>query len=434
MATPVPPQSPMAEPPKGADLSRLLLLSALIGVLAAIAASLFQQFVSLGQEFFYRDLPERFGLSGAPWWWAAIMLMVGAGIVALAQRMKGGTGQGPLTGFHFNVAPDVAPSILIAALGTLIFGFALGPEAPLIVLGTTVGALIARRASPDVRKAAMFLGGAAAIGAVFGNPFVTGFMILEFAAMGVVPSMMVLPAFVALASGYLVQIGIWGLPGFGSHSLAVPGLPVYDSIVFGDLLSGAVVAVIAGVVAVVARKSGVRFSQFTQPRPVVGLFAAAVITAVVLFIAEILFDIGVEEILFSGNSGMASLVQETSVMAVVVIVVGKGIAYSVALGGGLRGGPIFPATFLGVGVGVLVFLLLPFSSLSPLVAVGIAASAAAMIKMPATSALLAALLVAGAGAAIAPFAILGAVIGFLIRMAADDPRVRVRAPRVTMKK
>ena len=214
----------------------------------------------------------------------------------------------------------------------------------------------------------------------------------------------------------------------------MPGLPAYDSIVFGDLLSGAIVAVIAGVVAVVARKSGVRFSQFTQPRPVVGLFVAALITATVLFVAETFFDIGVEEILFSGNSGMASLVQETSVMAIVIIVIGKGIVYSVALGGGLRGGPIFPATFLGVGVGVLVFVLLPFSSLSPLVAVGIAASAAAMIKMPATSALLAALLVAGAGAAIAPFAILGAVIGFLIRMAADDPRVRVRAPRVTMSK
>jgi hypothetical protein len=42
-----------------------------------------------------------------------------------------------------------------------------------------------------------------------------------------------------------------------------------------------------------------------------------------------------------------------------------------------------------------------------------------MIKLPATSALLGALLIGGSGSAIAPFAILGAVIGLGIRLAAD---------------
>ena len=51
-----------------------------------------------------------------------------------------------------------------------------------------------------------------------------------------------------------------------------------------------------------------------------------------------------------------------------------------------------------------------------LAATGIAAGSAAMIKLPATSALLGVLLISGAGAAIAPFAILGAVVGLIVRL------------------
>jgi hypothetical protein len=57
-------------------------------------------------------------------------------------------------------------------------------------------------------------------------------------------------------------------------------------------------------------------------------------------------------------------------------------------------------------------------------AAGIAASAAAMLKLPATSALLAAVLVAGTGPAIAPFAIFGAVIGWLLRLSLDARTAR----------
>ena len=41
-------------------------------------------------------------------------------------------------------------------------------------------------------------GGGAAIGLILGNPFVTAFMLLEFSAMGAMPSIVLVPAFVAL--------------------------------------------------------------------------------------------------------------------------------------------------------------------------------------------------------------------------------------------
>jgi H+/Cl- antiporter ClcA len=211
---------------------------------------------------------------------------------------------------------------------------------------------------------------------------------------------------------------MFGLPGFGVHSLSVPGLPAYDSIQPGDILFGLLVAVLAAVVAVAARETAVAVDRGARRRPVLMLFAAALVTAGVLLVAQVGFGIDIDLILFSGNAGMAELVQQTSIGVVVVILVGKAIAYAVALGGGFRGGPIFPATFLGVTVAVLASLVVPAASVTAMAAAGIAACAGAMLKLPATSALLGALLVAGS-AAVAPFAIFGALVGLMVRLAAD---------------
>lgn len=409
----------MTDQPSSNQIARLLGIALVVGVLGAIAASMLLWIVDHGTELVFTRIPESLGMESTPWWWAALMLLISAALVALTKKMPGATGSGPLTGFHFDDPLRIVPSVLLAALATLIFGIALGPEAPLIVLGTSVGAIVARKADPRTRQAIMLLGGVAAISAVFGNPFITAFMILEFAALGMLPALLVTPVLVALGGSYLVQIGIWGIPGFGVHSLSVPGLPAYTSIQAGDLLTGALVAVIAGLVAVLAREGGVLFDRFAQKRVTLALFAAAVATALVLLVAMNGFSLPIDQILFSGNSGMTTLIHETSIAAVICILVGKGIAYSVALGSGFRGGPIFPATFLGVAVAVLVVLIFSGDSVSALAAAGIAASAAAMLKLPATSALIGMLLIVGAGPAVAPFAILGAAIGFMIRLAMD---------------
>lgn len=409
----------MSEAPSQSALLKLLGISVVVGICGAIAAAILLMVIDQGTELVFTRIPEAMGMESTPWWWAAVLLLISATLVALTKKMPGATGSGPLSGFHFDTPLQVVPSVLLAALATLIFGIALGPEAPLIILGTTVGALLARKADPRTRQAIMMLGGVAAISAVFGNPFITAFMILEFAAMGMVPALLITPVLVALGSSYLVQVGIWGLPGFGVHSLSVPGLPAYPEIDFGDLFFAALVGIVAGLVAVLAREGGAAFDRFSQKRVTLGLFLAAIMTAVVLFIAMNGYSIPMDQILFSGNSGMSGLIQETSIAAVIVVLVGKGLAYAVALGGGFRGGPIFPATFLGVAVAVLAVLIFPNDSVSAIAAAGIAASAAAMLKLPATSALLGMLLIVGAGPAIAPFAILGAAVGFVIRVVAD---------------
>lgn len=84
--------------------------------------------------------------------------------------------------------PIELPSILLAALATLSFGVVLGPEAPLIVLGSGLGLLAVRLAAPDAPPAAASViaaaGSFAAISALLGSPLLGAFLLLEAAGLG----------------------------------------------------------------------------------------------------------------------------------------------------------------------------------------------------------------------------------------------------------
>ncbi len=409
-----------ATPPVPESLGRqALVLAVIIGVIASLGAAAYLGIVNALQEYLWSDLPGTFGWTTIPAWWIFLLLLIGAAVVALAWRMPGATGEGPLTGLHFNVLPINAPSILLAAAGSLVFGIVLGPEAPLVILGTTLGALLLRGKPAPVVQLGMLLGGAAAIGLILGNPFVTAFMLLEFAAMGAMPAVALVPAFVALGTGYLVQIGVGAWSGLHMHALVVPGLPEYTHETFRDLFFGFIVAIVAGLLAVLIREFGEQVAAVAARHRAAVLFAVAVLTGVIAVVVTNVGDVGVNLILFSGENGMGDLLAQTSLATVVLVVVGKALAYGLALGGGFRGGPIFPATYLGVGVGLAASLLINDLSVSPMAAAAIAASVTVLLRLPFTSALLAMLLVGSAGAAVAPFAIIGAVIGFGMRQGLD---------------
>lgn len=416
--------SQVAPSPTAPELSEKLAAAALglaivLGILGALGASVFIFVMDEAQKWIWEDLPAALGFDGLPMWWVALMLLIGACVVALAWRLPGATGNGPLTGFHFDTPAINAPSILLAALGSLIFGFVLGPEAPLIIMGTTIGALLMRGRAPQLVQMGMLLGGAAAIGAIFGNPFVMAFMLLEFAALGVLPAIALVPSLVALGAGYLVQIGVGPWSGIGTHSLAVPGLPTYDNLSVRDLIFGLVIAVIASIVAAIARELGERVAQLAAKHRGFVLFAVALLTAALAIAVTEITGVDVGFVLFSGQSDMTSLIAETSILTVVLVLIAKMLAYGMALGGGYRGGPIFPATFLGVAVGVLSSLAFPEVSVTAMAATGIAATATVMLRLPFTSALLAMVLLSSSGAAVAPFAIMGAVVGFGVRQGLD---------------
>jgi len=120
-------------------------------------------------------------------------------------------------------------------------------------------------------------------------------------------------------------------------------------------------------------------------------------------------------VLFSGQTALGPLVANAagySVMALVLLVVCKGLAYAVSLAS-FRGGPIFPAMFVGAAGGIALSHL-PGLPVVPAVGMGIGAMSAVLLRLPMTSVLLATLLLLADGLAIMPVVIVAVVVAYVV--------------------
>jgi H+/Cl- antiporter ClcA len=81
--------------------------------------------------------------------------------------------------------------------------------------------------------------------------------------------------------------------------------------------------------------------------------------------------------------------------------------------GSFRGGPTFPALFLGAAGGIMASRL-PGFSFDPAVAVGLGAGMVSVLKLPLSSVAVATLLTEKAGSGDEPLIILGVVIAYLV--------------------
>jgi H+/Cl- antiporter ClcA len=215
---------------------QLLVLAALIGVPVSVVAYGFLWVVSELQDALYTDLPKALGYDAAPTWWPMPVLAVGGVLVALAvQRLPGTGGHSPADGFKASgaVPPVQLPGIALAALATLSFGAVLGPEAPLIAVGSGLGVLAVRLAARDAPpNAAMVIaasGSFASISALVGSPLIGAFLLLEASGLGGATATVVLiPGLLAAGIGTLVFVGLDDITGLGTFSLTLPGVPAFD--------------------------------------------------------------------------------------------------------------------------------------------------------------------------------------------------------------
>ena len=119
--------------------------------------------------------------------------------------------------------------------------------------------------------------------------------------------------------------------------------------------------------------------------------------------------------LFSGQSQLGPLIDNAasySVGALLLLLACKGLAYSVSLSS-FRGGPTFPALYLGAAGGIALSHL-PGLPLVPGVAMGIGAMCAVMLRLPLTSVLLATLLLGSDGLAVMPLVIVAVVVAYVV--------------------
>lgn len=424
--------APAAPPSPGAYL-RLILISAVIGIPAALVAVVFLALVTKLQEWLWTDLPDQFGHSSPPWYLVVFLPVVGAAIVVVARRwLPGDGGHDPINGL--NAAPTLlsaGPGVALAALGTLGFGAVLGPEAPLIALGSVVGLAVTPfiRLGEQGEKVVGTAGAASAVSAVFGGPLVAGFLLMEVGVgMGSMLIPALVPALVAAATGYAVILSLdnWGK--INEAGLSVPDLPAYHSVSVRDMLIAVVVGVVAAIVMAVVHRIGVRTGGLRTRRFGMGtLLLAGGLAVGLLAVAADAMGADSQDVLFSGQDSLPALVGEDSARVLLVLLVAKAIAYGICLGCGFRGGPVFPAIFLGVGL--MMFTVIAFDVSPTLaVAVGAAAGMAAATRLLFASLLFAFLIVGADGFEAIPAAVLAAAaawvtVAALERRAQQPPAV-----------
>jgi H+/Cl- antiporter ClcA len=129
-----------------------------------------------------------------------------------------------------------------------------------------------------------------------------------------------------------------------------------------------------------------------------------------------------QDVLFSGQASLGAVTGASSLWLVLVLLITKGLAYAVSLGAGFRGGPIFPAIFVGVAVASIPVVALG-SSPTWAIAVGSAAGMAAQTRLLISPLLLASLLVGPEGSDLIPAAVLAAATAWILATALERRRM-----------
>jgi hypothetical protein len=258
-------------------------------------------------------------------------------------------------------------------------------------------------------------GSFAAISTLLGSPLLGAFLLMEASGLaGATLGLVLVPGLVAAGVGSLIFVGLDNWTGLGTFSLALPDLPPFEQPDLAQFGWAIVIGLLAAVVGTGIRRLALALRPHVERRlllatPLVGL---AVGGLAILF-AEASGHSS-SEVLFSGQDALGPFVSQSasySVGALLLLVACKGLAYSASMAS-FRGGPVFPAMFLGAAGGVALSHL-PGLPLVPGVAMGIGAMSVVMLNLPMTSVLLATLLLASDGLTVMPLVIVAVAVAYV---------------------
>jgi hypothetical protein len=282
-------------------------------------------------------------------------------------------------------------------------------------LGVLAVRLVKRDAPPRTATVVAAAGSFAAISTLLGSPLLGAFLLMEASGLGgAMLELVLVPGLLAAGVGSLVFTGLDAWTGLGTFSLAIPGLPHVGSPTGAEFLWALAIGVMA-----VPIGSGIRWlGLFLRPHverrmllatPAAGLAVAGLAIAFAAGTGK-----GSSEVLFSGQSDLGPFISNSAsytVGALLLLLVCKGLAYGVSLSA-FRGGPTFPAMFLGA-VGGVALSHLPGLPLIYGVAMGIGAMTVVMLRLPLTSVLLATVLLSSDGLQVTPLVIVAVVVAYV---------------------
>jgi len=297
-------------------------------------------------------------------------------------------------------------------------------------LGVLAVRLVKRDAPPRTATVVAAAGSFAAISTLLGSPLLGAFLLMEASGLGgSMLELVLVPGLLAAGVGSLVFTGLDAWTGLGTFSLAIPNLPHVGSPTGAEFLWAMAIGVVA-----VPLGSGIRWlGLFLRPRVERRMMLATPAAGLAVAGLAIAFAAGTgrssSEVLFSGQSDLGPFISNSAsytVGALLLLLVCKGIAYGVSLSG-FRGGPTFPAMFLGA-VGGVALSHLPGLPLVYGVAMGIGAMTVVMLRLPLTSVLLATLLLSSDGLQVMPLVIVAVAVAY-VASARLTPSPQAETPR-----
>jgi H+/Cl- antiporter ClcA len=406
----------------------LLVLAAVIGAVVSVASWGFLELIHAAQVGVFEDLPGELGFDSTPSWWPLPWLALAGVLVAFAiVRLPGRGGHVPWRGLGGGgvTQPIELPGVMLAAFAGLSLGVVLGPEAPLIALGMGLAIFsvrLVKRDTPDQSVGVLAAAGSfAAISAIFGSPIIGSVIIIEAAGLGgATLPVVLLPGLMAAGIGSLVFLGMGSWSGLSTsdYALSPLSLPAYSRPDLSDFGWTIVLAIAAAVVTVGIVEIARRTESVVGRRPFLLLPLAGLVIAgcaIVFFeTTDQSTDQSIDLVLFSGQDDFEPLVAQAATLSqstLALLILFKGLAWGVALGS-FRGGPTFPALFLGVAGGLLASDLPGFSE-TPAVAALMGAMCVSMLRLPLASVIIALVLAGSAGVATAPLIIVAVVVAYV---------------------
>jgi H+/Cl- antiporter ClcA len=402
----------------------LLAFGSVVGVVVAFLAYFFLKAVSEVQRHVFATLPNELGFGHVPAWWPLPWTALAGLLVALTIRyLPGQGGHKPAEGFKMAgpSLPINLPGIVVASLATLCLGIVLGPEAPLIAIGSGIGVLAVRLVNRNAPQRASVVVGAAgsfaAISTLIASPLTSAFLLMEASGLGgPTLGVVLVPGLLAAGLGALIFVGLGAWTGFGTFGFAIPNIPQVGSPDGVEFLWAVVIGLAAVVLGTVIRRLALALQPIVERRivpltPAVGL---AIGGFAVLF-AEVTGRSS-SEVLFSGQNQIPGLVQSAggwTLGALLVLIACKGLAYAASLSC-FRGGPTFPGMFIGAAGGIA----LSHAPGLPMIAgvgMGIGAMTTVMLGLPLTSVLIASLLLPSDAVRLMPLTIVAVVVAYVAR-------------------
>jgi hypothetical protein len=260
-------------------------------------------------------------------------------------------------------------------------------------------------------------GSFAAISTLLGSPIAGAFLLMEASGLGgPMLGLILVPGLLAAGVGSLIFVGFDAWTGHGTFSLAIPNLPPFghpDGAEFGWAIAIGLAAALLG--------WGLRWlGPYLRPHVQRRILILTPVAGLAIGTLACIFAEGTNKsfslVLFSGQSALPSLLENSATFSVgtlILLMICKGLAFGASLSS-FRGGPTFPAMFIGAAGGIA----LSHVGGLPMVAgaaLGIGAMTCSMLNLPLTSVLVTTLFLASDGVALMPIVIVAVVVAYVAR-------------------